>query len=311
MLIDPHILGENLGIILGLVTLVMVGKAIIVFPIIWQFGYSFKTAIITSLGLNQIGEFSFVLALVGYELDFISQEQYLLLIGATAIALVLTPISMKLSPQIASLLANWSPIAKYLRQRTQNRGVTFPQTICDHVVVAGYGRVGQVIVKIVKNLPVKSDDPSEDQSGHQVLVIENSEAAIRRLRHEQIPYIFGDADVKLVLEKAHLHKAKALAIALPDPASTRLLLQHALELAPDLPIVVRSHSNAEIDWLTNMGAKEVVQPEFEAALEMGGQILTVLGEPSTTVGSVLRTIRRDRYISVRSEATPTETNADS
>lgn len=51
-----------------------------------------------------------------------------------------------------------------------------------------------------------------------------------------------------------------------------------------------------------MGAKEVVQPEFEAALEMGAQILTTLGEFEATISSVLQTIRRDRYLSVRSES---------
>lgn len=289
MLIDPDILWQNSGIIIGLVALVMLGKAVVVFPIIWKFGYSFKTAIISALGLNQIGEFSFVLALLGYELEFISREKYLLLIGTTAITLVLTPICMKFSPQIAQQLANIPAIARYLEQRRQNRGITDIETIANHVVVAGYGRVGQVIVKVLRD------------RGYPVLAIENSEAAIRRLRQEEIPYIFGDADAKLVLAKAHLHQAKALAIALPDPASTRILLKQALEIAPQLDVVVRCHNNNEIDLLSQMGATEVVQPEFEAALEMGGQILTTLGELEQDVNSVLHVIRTDRYLSVRSE----------
>ena len=289
MLIDPDILWQNSGIIIGLVALVMLGKAIVIFPIIWKFGYSFKTAVISALGLNQIGEFSFVLALVGYELEFISQEKYLLLIGTTAITLVLTPIGMKFSPQIAQQLASIPAIARYLEQRQQDRGISDLETIANHVVVAGYGRVGQVVVKVLRD------------RGYTVLAIENSEGAIRRLRQEKIPYIFGDADAKLVLEKAHLHQAKALAIALPDPASTRILLKHALELAPQLNVVVRCHNNNEIDLLSQMGATEVVQPEFEAALEMGGQILTTLGEAEENVTSVLHVIRTHRYLSVRSE----------
>ncbi len=289
MLIDPDILWQNSGIIIGLVALVMLGKAIVIFPIIWKFGYSFKTAVISALGLNQIGEFSFVLALVGYELEFISQEKYLLLIGTTAITLVLTPIGMKFSPQIAQQLASIPAIARYLEQRQQDRSISDLETIANHVVVAGYGRVGQVVVKVLRD------------RGYTVLAIENSEGAIRRLRQEKIPYIFGDADAKLVLEKAHLHQAKALAIALPDPASTRILLKHALELAPQLNVVVRCHNNNEIDLLSQMGATEVVQPEFEAALEMGGQILTTLGEAEENVTSVLHVIRTHRYLSVRSE----------
>ena len=186
-------------------------------------------------------------------------------------------------------LATFPGIAHYLRNRQQDRDIYIPETICNHVVVAGYGRVGQVIVNVLRD------------RNYEVLVIENSEAATKHLRQEKIPYIFGDADAELVLEKAHLHTAKALAIALPDPGSTRILLKHALDLAPDIDIVARSHTDFEIDLLTQMGAKEVVQPEFEAALEMGRQILTTLGEAEPMVNFVLQAIRRDRYLSVRDD----------
>ncbi|MDJ0569038.1 MAG: cation:proton antiporter [Pleurocapsa sp. MO_192.B19] len=287
MLINPTTLWQNFGVIIGLVTLVMLGKASIVLPIIWQFGYSFKTAVISSLGLNQIGEFSFVLAVLGEKLGFINQDQYDLLIGTTAITLVLTPIGMKFSPEIAQKLATMPLIVDYLEQRQQTKDISIPETICDHIVVAGYGRVGRVIVKVLRD------------RGYLVLVIENSEAAIRSLRQESIPYIFGDADAKLVLEKAHLEKAKALAIALPDPSSTRILLKQAMEIAPGIDIVARSHSDREIDLLTKIGATEVVQPEFEAALEMGRQIFSTLGEDEEEVGAVIQEIRTDRYLSVR------------
>lgn len=291
MLIDPNTLWQNFGVIIGLVTLVMLGKAAIVLPIIWRFGYSFKTSIISSLGLNQIGEFSFVLAVSGESLGFISQEQYNLLIGTTAITLILTPVGMKLSPEIARRLAAVPFIANYLEQ--QNKDISIPETICDHIVVAGYGRVGKVIVRVLQD------------RHYPVLVIENSEAAIRSLRREKIPYIYGDADAELVLKKAHLNRAKAIAIALPDPSSSRVLLQQALNLAPNIDIVARSHSDREIDFLTKLGATEVVQPEFEAALEMGRQILDTLGEDRYSVGSALREIRRDRYLRVRDSARET------
>ena len=289
MLIEPNILLDNLGLILGLVALIMLGKACIIFPIIYRFGYSFKTAIEASLGLNQIGEFSFVLALMGQELGLISQEKYLLLIGTTAITLVLTPLGMRFAPEIADWLARLPQIKSHFNLKLKDKDVFLPDTICDHVVVAGYGRVGQVIVSVLHN------------RNYPVLVIENSEAAAKKLRQEKISHIFGDADAELVLEKAHLTQAKALAIALPNPASTRILLKHALEIAPDLAIVARSHTNQEIDVLAQMGAKEVVQPEFEAALEMGSQILTTLGEAKPMVNYVLDEIREDRYLSVRSQ----------
>lgn len=287
MLINPVTLWQNLGIIIGLVALVMIGKASIILPIIWQFGYSFKTAVISSLGLNQIGEFSFVLAVSGEKLGFINQDQYDLLIGTTAITLVLTPIGMKFSPEIANKLATIPIIADFLRQQQQDRAISLPQTICNHIVVAGYGRVGRVLVKVLLD------------HNYDVLVIENSEAAIRGLRQDKIPYIFGDADSELVLEKAQLHQAKAIAIALPDPSSTRILLKLTKEINPTIDIVARSHSDQEIDLLTKLGASEVVQPEFEAALEMGRQILSTLGENDLEVASVIQEIRTDRYLRVR------------
>ncbi|MFP4009435.1 MAG: cation:proton antiporter [Spirulinaceae cyanobacterium] len=287
MLIDPVVIWNNLGIILGLVILVMIGKAAIIFPIVIKFGYSFKNAVVAALGLNQIGEFSFVLALVALDTGFITQEKYLLLLGTTAITLVLTPLEMRFSSRLVDRLNSIPSLVKYLERFQRHKELSIPETICDHVVVAGYGRVGQTIVNILRN------------QGYPVLVIENSEAAIQRLRQENIPYIFGDGDSELVLEKAHLEKAKALAIALPDPATTRLLLKRALEFAPELDVVARSHKNSEIDVLTQLGATEVVQPEFEAGLEMGAHTLTNLGESRTSIDLVLNAIRTDRYLSVR------------
>ena len=290
MLINPITLWQNLGVIVGLVALVMIGKAGIVLPIIWRFGYSFKTAVISSLGLNQIGEFSFVLAVLGENLGFINQDQYDLLIGTTAITLVLTPIGMKFSPQIARRIASIAFIADFLERRQQNKGISVPQTMGNHIVVAGYGRVGRVLVKVLRD------------RNYTVLVIENSEAAIRNLRREKIPYIFGDADSELVLTKAHLRQAKAIAIALPDPSSTRILLKSAIDINPNIDIVARSHSDREIDLLTQLGVTEVVQPEFEAALEMGRQILSTLGEDNLEVNSLVQDIRTDRYLGVRDSA---------
>ena len=141
MLIDPIVLGQNLGLILALATVVMLGKAAIILPIVLKFGSSFKTAVITSFGLNQIGEFSFVLALVGLELGFISEDKYLLLLGTTAITLVLTPIGLKLSPDLADKLLLFPGLASYIRKLQEPKILSVPETICNHVVVAGYGRV--------------------------------------------------------------------------------------------------------------------------------------------------------------------------
>jgi CPA2 family monovalent cation:H+ antiporter-2 len=77
------------------------------------------------------------------------------------------------------------------------------------------------------------------------------------------------------------------------------VLQRALAKAPHLDIIARSHTNEEIDVLTQLGAREVVQPEFEAALELGSHLLNTLGEPPFDIQAVLSRIRDDRYRTIR------------
>ncbi len=292
MLIDPSLLLGDLGKILELVTLIMVGKALVILPIVLAFGYSLKTAVKTSFGLNQIGEFSFVLALVGLDMGLISEQRYSLLLGTIAISLMLTPLWINLAPKVVDWLHELPMLKGYLKQAEEPKLLSVPDDLRDHVIVAGYGRVGQVLVNVLLS------------RGYPVLVIENSETAVQGLRNRhaplvQIPFVYGDADSELVLEKTCLESAKALAITLPDPASTRLVLQRALAKAPGLDVIARSHTNEEIDVLTQLGAREVVQPEFEAALELGSHLLNTLGEKSIEIQSVLDWIRQDRYRSIR------------
>ena len=290
MLIDPQILLQNAGVILGLVALTMVGKALIVLPVVLSFGYSFRTAVRTSLGINQIGEFSFVLALVGLENNLISEQTYLLLLGTTAITLVCTPILFEGATPIAEALLGMPRLRPLLTRWESPQQVWAEEGLENHVVVAGYGRVGQVVVNVLH------------QQGHKALVIENSEAAIQLLRHRKIPYILGDADAVQILDRASLEKAIALAITLPDPASTRLLLKRALAIAPELDVIARAHITAEIDVLTQAGAREVVQPEFEAALELGSHVLKILGQSPGEIQTTMEAIRHNRYLSIRGGA---------
>ena len=288
MLIDPSILIDNFDRILGLVSLVMVGKALVVLPIVLWFGYSLKTAVLTSCGLNQIGEFSFVLALVGLENNLISQDTYLLLLGTTAITLVLTPLSFKLSSPLSQWLYRQPKLSAVLRQLETSQQSASVQAIENHIVVAGFGRVGRVIVSLLQ------------QEGYRVLVLENSEAAAQSLRREKIPFVLGDADSELTLAKAALPRARALAIALPDPASTRLLLMRARAIAPDLDIIARAHTTQELDQLSQLGAQEVVQPEFEAALALSAHLLSTLDRLDDQREATMAQIRADHYRSVRS-----------
>ncbi len=282
-LIDLGFLLQNALILLELVAMVMIGKAMIVTPIVSLFGYSFKTALTVALGLNQIGEFSFVLAGVAAELGLFSDRLYGLTVGTAAITLLLTPFMLKLAPSILQGLESLPWIGVWVRAIEVPRAMSVDPGISGHIVVAGYGRVGQTLVRLLVS------------QGYRVLVIDSNEATAQRLRNEGFPYLYGDAASELVLAKAQLPHARALAIALPDPLATRLVLKRALSLAPELDVTVRAHNDAEIDALYQIGAREVVQPEFEASLEMGSHMLISLGISFAQVQDVLQTYRLNRY----------------
>jgi CPA2 family monovalent cation:H+ antiporter-2 len=104
-------------------------------------------------------------------------------------------------------------------------------------------------------------------------------------------------------------QAKGMAIALPDPMSIRLCLKRALELSPDLDVVVRATSDKNIEVLYQLGAREVVQPEFEASLEMATYILNAVGFSSVAVQREMQEIRNRHYLDLRPEQSASQVSS--
>ncbi len=298
MLIDPVFLWNNLQLILELVAIVFVGKFLIITPLVKLFRYPLKTALITGLGLAQIGEFSFVLASEGQSLGLVSRQIYLLILGTTAVTLVITPFVLRLVPFLFSFGESIPWLKPYLDGEGQAIDVSENISLQNHVVVCGYGRVGKNLVKLLQqhNLPV--------------VVIDQSERRIEQLREAGVSYVYGNCVSVHVLETAGVNNAKGMAIALPDPMSTRLSLKRALELCPELDLVVRAQQDKEIEVLYQLGAREVVQPEFEASLEMATYLLTGLGLSTAEVQRDMQQIRNDHYLELRPERSASEVSRD-
>ncbi|OLP18850.1 sodium:calcium exchanger [Leptolyngbya sp. 'hensonii'] len=298
MLIDPFFLWNNLELILGLVALVFVGKFLIITPLVRLFHYPLKTALIVGIGLTQIGEFSFVLASEGQAMGLVSRQVYLLILGTTAVTLVLTPFVLRLLPQ----LLIWAELVPWFKHHLEMANlplaVSEDRPLQDHVVVCGYGRVGRNIVRLLQD------------HGHAVVVIELSERTIQQLRDADIPYVYGNAASLPVLEKAGVGKSRGMAIALPDSMSTRLCLKRSLELSPDLDVVVEAHQDKDIELLYQLGAREVVQPEFEASLEISTHLLTGMGLPLPQLQLEVQEIRNSHYLELRPQRSSQEVSRE-
>jgi CPA2 family monovalent cation:H+ antiporter-2 len=290
MLIDPVFLWKHLEVILELVFLVVVGKSMIVIPLVKLFGYSLKTAIIAGLGLAQIGEFSFVLASAGQTLGLVSRPVYLLILGTTAVTLVITPFVLQLVPKLLNWAETVPSLVNLLEQSTVPLAVAEELPQQHHIIVCGYGRVGRNLVQLLQS------------HNYPVTVIDHSERAIQELRTAQIPYLYGNAASLRVLETAGVDRAQAIAITLPDPMSTRLCLKRSLEFSPDLDITVMAYRDQDIELFYQLGAREVVQPEFEASLELSTHLLVSMGLPLPQIQQETQKIRNSHYLDFRSQA---------
>ncbi len=287
MLIDPMFLWQHLELILALVALAIAGKFAIVVPLVLAFRYPLRVAIAVGIGLAQIGEFSFVLASEGQSLGLLSREVYLLVVGTTAVTLIVTPFLLKATPGVVEMLKAIPAIRNWLNCLDVPREISDREVGRERVIVCGYGRVGQNVVSLLLS------------RGYEVIVIEQLESKIQLLRDRAIPYVFGNCASPQVLEAAGIERARSMAIVTGDASSTKLCVQRALAIAPPLDIVARASKDADIDMLYQLGAKEVVHPEFEASLELSTHLLLCLGESAGIVQAEIDSVRRSRYADFR------------
>lgn len=225
---------------LGIVTL----KASTAFLAAKLLGYPWRTALLTSVLLFQVGEFSLVLAGEGLRHGLLAASQYQLVVSSALLSIILTPI-----------------IYPFLYRKTlRYRSLPFvksPESPLEgHLVIVGYGPVGRQIA----NAALRANIP--------YVVIELNPITVKQERRKGIPIIFGDATRDRILQRAGVPKARAVAVTVPDAASVRRIVALARRLNPWAYIVARSRYAAEKEALTSLGADEVVIEEITASTEI-------------------------------------------
>jgi monovalent cation:H+ antiporter-2, CPA2 family len=171
--------------------------------------------------------------------------------------------------------------------RLLNRHGPAPEPVNDalsnHVVVVGYGRVGQHIVTVLRRLEIPH------------LVVDMDATRIEALEKVGVLTLFGDAANSDLLSHAKLDKARLLVVTLPDETAAEMVVSAARQLAPDLAIIVRAATTSGITHLTELGAQDVIHPELEGGLEIVRYSLLRLGFPFSEVGRYTDAVRRDHY----------------
>jgi CPA2 family monovalent cation:H+ antiporter-2 len=277
MLLDPAYFIESIGIILLVVLLVSVGKGVIFAGVTRLFGYGNVVPIAVGLGLFQVGEFSFVLARVGVSRGAISAELYSLILSVAILTMLITPLASQLV----------EPIYEWRKRRQEFEAldtVNLPQSeLQDHVVIIGFGRVGQFTASVLQRL------------GPQFLIIEPVQRRMEAAKEAGYPVIYGDATQPRVLEAAHLTSSRLVLVTVPAVGVTNAIVASVRRLCPDVHIVARAEGLDQLRLLQEMGVYEVVQPESEAGLEIARQALLHLDVPAAKIQQFIDSVRRELY----------------
>ena len=254
MLIDPRVMLSESAAIALLSAVVVVGKVGIVAVIVLLLGLPARVAVMAGLSLAQIGEFSFVLARVGVEQGAIPSSVFDLTLATALVTIVLTPGLIRAAPHVLSVLQRLPGFGRHFEEPATALVPT--DTLARHAVICGYGRIGRELADAL------------DARSVRYLVIEYNPEVARALRDRGVPVIYGDAANPAVLEHAHLERARLLAILMPDARAAELTTRYARSLNPRLDVVARAVDVEHLEQLRAAGATEVVQPEFEAGVEV-------------------------------------------
>ncbi|MFW5941619.1 MAG: cation:proton antiporter [Chloroflexota bacterium] len=277
MLLDPAFFLENLGAILLLVVLVSTGKSLIFGTITRGFGYSNVMPLAVGLGMFQVGEFSFVLARVGVSTNSIDDELYALVLAVALVTMILTPFVTRAVSPLYELQRRWFP-------REPVDTVTLPEEeLQDHVVIVGAGRVGQYVARVLQQLDIP------------FLTIEINQQRVEESKELGITVLYGDASQPIVLEAAGVEEARLLLSTAPSIVTTQTIVSHVRRMNPELHIVARAEGLQQLQALQEMGVYEVVQPEFEAGLEITRQALLHMNLAPSEIQQFTDSVRRDLY----------------
>lgn len=277
MLLNPVFLFNNIGMILLLVVAVFIGKALIFGTISLAFGYGNIVPFAVGLGLFQVGEFSFLLARVGLTTGSIDNNLYSSILSVAIITMIMTPIASSLAEPVYRFRKRW---LKHEQLETMN----MPEDeLGGHVVIAGAGRVGQYIARLLNmfDLPFVLIDPDHRR--------------MEQVKSINCPVIFGDASQHNVLEAAGIENCSLVVLTTPNIDTTKTIVQNIHRINSGVHVVARAEDVEQIRMLNEYGVYEVVQPHFEAGLEITRQALMHLKIPAPEIQKLTDTVRRELY----------------
>lgn len=273
MLLRPTALFDAPLQVGGLVAFIIAGKAVILMLIGLVLRKPLRVAVLVSLGLAQVGEFSFLLLDQARGLELLTPLWEEQLLAAIILTMLLAPILARAAPAVANWAARWRGLARLYAAEPQYRPRV--DTRSHHVVVAGYGMAGVEMARALR-----------DAKRHYLVVDLNPEN-VRRAKADGHPALYGDVAREAVLELAGVERAERMVLAVNDPAAAEQALAAVRRVAPKLPVLVRTPYLADVAALRAAGADQVVPAELESASELVARVLRDEGVGAEDIARVV------------------------
>ena len=280
MLLNLEQIFSQLGLVLLVLVAFVIFKAAIVTLVIRLMQYETGVAIRTGLILAQAGEFSFVILALGVEQQLISGPALQLILAVSLLSMVIAPFLIQYNGRIARrVVKSYSRNSGQVVQDIDEVG----RHLHNHVIICGYGRSGQYLGRFLQ----------EEQIPFVALDIDPSRVLEAASAGENV--MFGDAARRVVLEAAGGARAKALVISYADNRAAMKILHIVQENYPQLPVIVRTVDDSNMEALREAGATEVVPEILEGSLMLASHALMLLGVPLHRVVKRIRLFREARY----------------
>lgn len=273
MRINLSLLGDRGPLLVGLLVTLLLMKAGILTLISRGFGLALSGAASVGVMLAQGGEFGFVLFALARERGVLTPETEQLAVLVVGLSMAVTPLLIVASRAFTRLL----PAGGH------GTDDVVGGELRDHVLIAGFGRVGQTLALLLESRYVP------------YVALDLDHERVAEARRRGLPVFFGDASRVDVLRAIGVERARVAVITLDQPDSARGTLQVLRRLLPELPILLRAHDIAQCEQLALAGATDVVPEVVEGSLQLGGSLLRQLGESREKVEQMLEEFRRATY----------------
>jgi CPA2 family monovalent cation:H+ antiporter-2 len=279
--LDLHILvGLWWQVLLGLLALLLI-KSLVVGLLSWRLGASPGNAIRSALWLCAGGEFGFVL--LG-EIVRLPKDVQQVALTVLVLSMLLAPFIIQYSERIVVrfVASEWLMRSMQLtRIAAQSMGAE------KHAILCGFGRNGQYLARFL----------AQEDINYVALDLDPDRVHEAAAGGENV--VYGDVGRKEALIAAGLMRASVVIVTFSDTQLAERVLHHVQELRPDLPVVVRTADERDMERLSRAGAAEVVPEVLEASLMLASHALVLVGVPINRVLKRIRQTRSQRYSLLR------------